>query len=66
MSQPTVIGYMKEQPQRLAYVYENRNEFVDPFVEVFKENNIKKVIIFLDQEPVIMFPRLQLIILNIW
>ena len=46
MSQPTVIGYMKEQPQRLAYVYENRNEFVDPFVEVFKENNIKKVIFF--------------------
>lgn len=46
MNKPTVIGYMKEQPERLAYVYENRNVFIEPFVEVFQKYDIKKVIFF--------------------
>ena len=46
MSKPTVLGYMHEQPERLAYVFENRDVFVKPFVEVFQKNNIKKVIFF--------------------
>ena len=46
MSKPTVLGYMHEQPERLAYVFENRDVFVKPFVEVLQKNNIKKVIFF--------------------
>ena len=46
MEVPTVIGYMKEQPERLKYVFENRDVFVKPFVETFKNKNIKKVIFF--------------------
>ena len=46
MSEPTVIGYMKEQPERLKYVFENRDVFVKPFVDVFVKNKIKKVIFF--------------------
>ena len=46
MNQPSVIGYMKEQPKQLQFVYENKEEFVNPFVEVFTKNNIKKVIFF--------------------
>lgn len=43
---PTVLGYMKEQPERLAYVFENRDVFVKPFVEVLKKYDIKKIIFF--------------------
>lgn len=46
MNKPTVLGYMREQPERLAYVYENRDVFVKPFVDVFKQHDIKKVIFF--------------------
>lgn len=46
MSKPTVLGYMKEQPERLAYVYEKRDVFTAPFIEVFKKHDIKKVIFF--------------------
>ena len=46
MSKPTVLGYMREQPERLAYVFDNRDVFVKPFVEMFKKHNIKKVIFF--------------------
>ena len=44
--EPSVIGYIKEQPSRLKYVFENRDVFVKPFVEVFKKKNIKKIIFF--------------------
>lgn len=44
--QPTVLGYIKEQPERLDYVFKNRNEFIQPFVDFFKANNIKKVLFF--------------------
>lgn len=43
---PTVLGYIHEQPERLKYVFQQREVFVKPFVEVFKKNNIKKVIFF--------------------
>ncbi len=46
MSEPTVLGYMKEQPKRLAYVFDHRDIFVHPFVDVFKKYDIKKVIFF--------------------
>lgn len=46
MNKPTVLGYMHEQPERLAYVFENRDCFVDPFVDVFMKHHIKKVIFF--------------------
>lgn len=46
MKKPTVLGYIHEQPERLAYVFENREVFVKPFVEVFQKNKIKKVIFF--------------------
>lgn len=46
MTKPTVIGYIKEQPERLSFVFKNRDKFTNPFVDVFKENNIKKVIFF--------------------
>lgn len=44
--EPTVLGYMHEQPTRLKYVFDNRDVFVNPFVEVFKTKKIKKVIFF--------------------
>lgn len=44
MEKPTVMGYVREQPSRLKYVFENRDEFVKPFREVFETRNIKKVI----------------------
>lgn len=46
MKKPTVLGYMREQPQRLAYVFEHRDEFVLPFVDIMKKHDIKKVIFF--------------------
>ena len=45
MEQPTVLGYMREQPERLAYVFDHREEFVQPFVEVIKKYDIKKSLI---------------------
>lgn len=46
MTKPTVLGYMREQPERLRYVFDNRDVFTEPFVKVFKENRIQKVIFF--------------------
>ncbi len=46
MDKPTVLGYMREQPQRLADVFMNREEFVQPFVNAMLRNKIKKVIFF--------------------
>ena len=45
MAEPTVLGYIKEQPERLKYVFENKDVFVKPFVDVFTKNNIKKIIL---------------------
>lgn len=44
MEKATVMGYVREQPTRLKYVFENREEFIKPFREVFEKKNIKKVI----------------------
>ena len=46
MTKPTVLGYMREQPERLRYVFDNRDVFTEPFIKVFKENRIQKVIFF--------------------
>ena len=42
----TVLGNIKSQPEVLKYTLDNQNVFVDPFVEVFKKHNIKKVFFF--------------------
>jgi glucoselysine-6-phosphate deglycase len=46
MEQATVIGYMKDQPRALRETLENKDVYVNPFVEVFKKHHIKKVIFF--------------------
>lgn len=46
MEKATVLGYIKDQPRALRDTLKNKDEFVVPFVEVFKKNNIKKVIFF--------------------
>ncbi len=46
MDKPTVLGYIHEQPERLKYVFENRSDFVKPFVKVCLEKHIKKIIFF--------------------
>ena len=42
----TVLGKIKSQPEMLKYTLDNQIEFVDPFVEVFKKHDIKKVFFF--------------------
>ncbi len=44
--QQTVLGNIKSQPEVLKYTLENRGIFVDPFVEIFKRHDIRKVIFF--------------------
>lgn len=46
METPTVLGYMKDQPRALQATILNQAEFVEPFVEMFKKYDIKKVIFF--------------------
>lgn len=46
MEKATVIGYIKDQPRALRATLENKDVFVHPFVEVFKQNRIKKIIFF--------------------
>lgn len=46
MSQPSVMGYIKEQPERLLYVFNHREEFILPFLKTFTQNHIKKVVFF--------------------
>ncbi|MEG0423768.1 MAG: SIS domain-containing protein [Erysipelotrichaceae bacterium] len=46
MEKPTVLGYMRDQPRALKAALEQQEEFVTPFVEVFKKHAIKKVIFF--------------------
>ena len=46
MERVTVIDYIKDQPRALRAVLKNKDEFVNPFVEVFKKYNIKRVIFF--------------------
>ena len=43
---PTVLGYMKSQPEVLARTYKDREIFVKPFVDYFIKKDIKKVIFF--------------------
>lgn len=43
---PTVIGYMKEQPDVLKNVLTQANVFVEPFIDVMKRYDIKKIIFF--------------------
>ena len=43
---PTVLGYMKSQPEVLKRIYEGREKFVQPFVETFLKKDIKKVLFF--------------------
>lgn len=42
MAEPTVLGYIKEQPERLKYVFENKDVFVKPFVDVFTKIILRK------------------------
>ncbi len=42
----TVLGNMAEQPERLNYVFENREIVVRPFIDLMKKQNIRKVIFF--------------------
>lgn len=44
--EPTVIGYMKEQPEVLKKVLQQANVFVEPFLEMFTKYDIKKIIFF--------------------
>lgn len=43
MTQPTMLGYIHDQPRALLECFLNRKEFIDPMVHVFKENDIRKV-----------------------
>lgn len=60
----TVLGNIKSQPEVLKYTLDNQNVFVDPFVEVFKKHDIKKVFFF-DQVLPTMYLRSLLTISNI-
>ena len=44
MSEVSVIGYMREQPERLRYVFKNREVFIQPFLEACKGK--KKILFF--------------------
>ena len=44
MSEISVLGYIKEQPERLRYVFKKREVFIKPFLEAIK--NKKKIIFF--------------------
>lgn len=46
MTQPTVLGYIHEQPQQLAVAFAQRDVFVEPFVKIMEENSIKKILFF--------------------
>lgn len=41
--QQTVIGNIKSQPEVLRHTLESQAVFVDPFVEIFKKHDIRKV-----------------------
>ena len=43
---PTVLGYMKSQPEVQRHIFDNREVFVKPFVDYFTKKGIKKVIFF--------------------
>lgn len=44
--QQTVLGNIKSQPEVLTYTLDNQAVFVDPFVEIFKQHDIRKVFFF--------------------
>ena len=45
-NKPTVLGYMHDQPRALQKTFENREEYLNPFVKIFHEHSIKKVLFF--------------------
>lgn len=45
-AQPTVLGYMRSQPEVLERTFRNRETFVTPFVKYFQDRDIRKVIFF--------------------
>jgi len=46
MEKTTVLDYIKDQPRALRATLINKDEFINPFVEIFEKYNIKKVIFF--------------------
>ena len=44
--QQTVLGNIKFQPQVLPQVLENQAVFVEPFVELFRKHDIKRIYFF--------------------
>ena len=45
-NKPTVLGYMRDQPRALVETFKNRAEFINPFEEIFIQNNIRKILFF--------------------
>ena len=43
MDKPTMLGYIQDQPRALRECFSKRNEFVFPIVELFKNNDIRKI-----------------------
>lgn len=43
---PTVLGYMRSQPEVLRKTYQNREVFVNPLIDYYLKHDIKKVIFF--------------------
>ena len=46
MEKPTVLGYIKDQPRALLDIFLRKEEFIQPFIDVFNANKIKKVYFF--------------------
>lgn len=42
----TVLGNIKSQPQVLRHTLENRAVFVEPFADIFRNHDIRKVYFF--------------------
>lgn len=40
---PSMINYIYDQPRALNKIFEERNEYCDPFVEILKNSNIKRI-----------------------
>lgn len=43
MARETMIDYIQDQPRALRECFQKRKEFVDPIVQLFKENDIRKI-----------------------
>lgn len=44
--EPTVLGYMYDQPRALRETFKNREVFLKPFAELFLEKQYKKILFF--------------------